>query len=42
VEERVAAIRRFCEGWNQRCQPFVWTKDAERILARLHHLTALA
>jgi hypothetical protein len=33
VEELVTAIRRFCEGWNERCQPFVWTKDAERILA---------
>jgi transposase len=42
VEELVTAIRRFCEGWNQRCQPFVWTKDAERILAKLHHRIALA
>jgi transposase len=33
VEELVTAIRRFCEGWNERCQPLVWTKDAERILA---------
>jgi hypothetical protein len=22
VEELVAAIGRFCKGWNQRCQPF--------------------
>jgi transposase len=27
--ELVAAIRRFCDGWNQRCQPFTWTKDAD-------------
>jgi transposase len=32
VDELVAAIRRFCDGWNQRCQPFTWTKDADHIL----------
>jgi transposase len=36
VEELVAAIGRFCDGWNQRCQPFTWTKDADQILAKLH------
>ena len=35
VEELVAAIGRFCDGWNQRCQPFRWTKDADQILAKL-------
>jgi transposase len=35
VEELVAAIRRFCGGWNQRCRPFTWTKDANQILATL-------
>jgi hypothetical protein len=34
VEELVAAIGRFCRAWNQRCQPFVWVKDADEILAR--------
>jgi hypothetical protein len=24
VDELVAAIRRFCDGWNQRCQPFAF------------------
>jgi hypothetical protein len=33
MDELVAAIRRFCEGWNQRCQPFRWTNDADHILA---------
>ena len=33
VDELVTAIRRFCDGWNQRCQPFSWTKDADQILA---------
>jgi transposase len=32
VDELMAAIRRFCDGWNQRCQPFTWTKHAEQIL----------
>jgi DDE superfamily endonuclease len=35
VEELVTAIRRFCDGWNQRCHPFAWTKDADQILAKL-------
>jgi len=35
VEELVMAIRRFCDGWNQRCQPFTWTKDADQILTKL-------
>jgi transposase len=36
VDDLVAAIRRFCDGWNQRCQPFLWTKDADQILAKLN------
>jgi transposase len=36
VAELVAAIGRFCEGWNQRCQPFTWTKDADQILATVN------
>lgn len=27
-----AAIRRFIDGWNDRCQPFAWTKPAGEIL----------
>jgi transposase len=34
VRELVEAIRRFIDGWNDRCEPFVWTKDADTILAR--------
>jgi hypothetical protein len=26
-------IRAFINGWNHRCQPFVWTKTADQILA---------
>jgi transposase len=36
VQELVAAIHQFCHGWNQRCQPFTWTKDADQILAKLN------
>jgi hypothetical protein len=39
VEELVAAIGRFCEGWNQRCQPFRWTKDADQILTQFERQT---
>jgi transposase len=35
VEELIAAIGRFCDAWNQRCQPFAWTKDADQILSKL-------
>jgi len=38
----VAAIGRFCDGWNQRCQPLRWTKDADQILAKLHRRRAHA
>jgi len=39
VQELVAAIRRFCDGWNHRCQPFTWTKDADQLLTKLHRKT---
>ena len=34
VDELMAAIRRFCDGWNQRCHSFTWTKDADQILTK--------
>lgn len=34
VPELIAAIQTFIEGYNQRAQPFVWTKTAERVLAK--------
>jgi transposase len=33
VRELVDAIGRFIDGWNDRCEPFVWTKTADQILA---------
>jgi transposase len=32
VRELVEAISRFIDGWNDRCQPFTWTKTADDIL----------
>ncbi len=32
VHDLAAAIRRFIDGWNDRCQPFVWTTPADDIL----------
>ncbi|WP_255481874.1 IS630 family transposase [Amycolatopsis sp. SID8362] len=33
VKELVTAIRRFINGWNDRCHPFTWTKTADEILS---------
>ena len=32
VTELVTAIGRFIDSWNDRCQPFTWTKTADEIL----------
>jgi transposase len=32
VRELMIKIRAFINGWNDRCQPFVWTKTADQIL----------
>ena len=34
VKDLTAAIRAFIDGYNDRCQPFTWTKDADTILAK--------
>jgi hypothetical protein len=31
----VTAIRRFCDGWNRRCQLFRWTEDTDQTLVKL-------
>jgi hypothetical protein len=36
VRDLTDAIRRYIDGWNERCQPFVWTKTADETL---HHTT---
>jgi transposase len=32
VKDLIAAIENFIDGWNDRCQPFTWTKTAEELL----------
>ena len=36
VRELIDAITAFIDGWNERCQPFTWTKDADTIIAKAH------
>jgi transposase len=33
VPDLIAAIRRFVDGWNERCEPFMWMKSADVILS---------
>ena len=39
VRELIDAITTFIDGWNERCQPFAWTKDADTILAKAKRQT---
>jgi hypothetical protein len=32
VADLIAAIEIFIDGWNERCEPFTWTKTADQIL----------
>lgn len=34
VRDLVLAIRRFIDAWNERCEPFVWTKEADQLITR--------
>jgi transposase len=34
VKDLIAAIETFIDAWNERCQPFSWTKTADDILAK--------
>jgi transposase len=40
VPDLIAAIRRFIDGWNQRCHPFTWTKTADEILPNVKNTLA--
>jgi transposase len=37
VKDLITAIETFIDGWNDRCEPFEWTKDADTILAKATH-----
>jgi len=34
VKNLITAIETFIDGWNDRCEPFIWTKTADDILNR--------
>jgi transposase len=34
VKDLIAAIETFIDGWNERCQPFTWTKTADEMSIR--------
>src|SRR3954470_20223794 len=34
VADLITAIERFIAAWNDRCQPFTWTKDPDTIIAK--------
>ena len=34
VKDLIAAIETYIDGWNERCQPFTWTKTADQILTK--------
>ncbi len=36
VKDLVAAIETFIDGWNERCEPFTWTKTAEEIIGKVN------
>ena len=35
VKDLTAAIGAFIDGWNDRCEPFAWTRSADQILAEI-------
>ena len=39
VKDLIAAIGAFIDGWNERCEPFIWTKDADTILTKAKRKT---
>jgi hypothetical protein len=39
VRELMIKIRAVINGWNDRCQPFVWTKTADQILTKTNRKT---
>jgi hypothetical protein len=41
VRELIEATA-FIDGWNERCQPIIWTKDADTIIAKAHRKSTSA
>ncbi len=44
VKDLIGAIEIFIDGWNDRCEPFIWTKTADQIIphATRGHATSIA
>ena len=40
VPDLIGAIRTFIDAYNQRCEPFTWTKTADQILTKASRMTA--
>jgi hypothetical protein len=40
VEELITKIGEFIDGWNERRHPFVWTKSAGELLAKINQKPA--
>ena len=36
VKDLITAIENFIDAWNERCEPFVWTKTADEILPHMN------
>ena len=36
VPDLIGAIRIFIDAYNERCEPFTWTKTADQILTKAH------
>ncbi len=36
VEDLIGAIEAFIDGWNERCEPFVWTRTADEIIGKIN------
>jgi transposase len=39
VKDLIAAIETFIDGWNDRCEPFIWTKNADYLITKAHRKT---
>jgi transposase len=39
VRQLIDAIRRFIDAWNERCEPFTWTKEPDTILTKAQRQT---
>ena len=39
VKELITAIETFIDGWNGRCEPFIWTKNADYLITKAHRKT---